>query len=185
MNKLLTIILMIWTCAATAKCADRYYYYQAKPLPLAIKNWQILRDNEILDSREMKDFVKMAMECQRTESSDGKRYHFVAYFNYIMDTREWRKLKSPLYREITVALPRGVVRENRTSKGTYLTFNVEDLQNHRTRTQYSDEYTIEGKTAQIQVFAVRRGIDNMVTPQLIYRLSETLQKYGYRYTEFK
>ena len=106
MKRLLAIgVLACLTTQVQAKCADRYYYYEAKPTVLAIKKWNIYQDLSIQASKELQDIKTLNDICSETK---GFRHNSVAYINYIVDANAWQKIKNPLYKNLTIQFPKGL-----------------------------------------------------------------------------
>lgn len=181
MKTLTALAFAMLASTAYGKCQDRYYYYEAKPLPAKVKNWQILEDNSIQFSREIKDFLNMTATCSPAEGKDA--YHFTAYFNYIVEPNFWKKLSNPLYKNPAIRLPNGVYAQGaNASTMDVVEFNQK---NRKSFTQYRAELSYAGKTSVIYVYVVRKGIDEMYTPMLNVSLSKTYQQNGYYFTEYK
>ena len=181
MKKLLAFgFLALVSGFANAKCADRYYYYESKSLPVNIKNWQILEDRTLESSREMKDFKMMNAQC--SEAAQGESHNFTAYFNYIVDDADWKKIKKPLYKNLSVRLPNGAV-GNATA--TIITIDEHEQLQRKAFKQYSSESVVMGKKSALYFYIVRKNVDQMYTPQINVGFSKALTRDGYFFTEFK
>ncbi|MEN4750765.1 hypothetical protein ABEH28_13460 [Pseudomonas sp. Ps21-P2] len=181
MKTLTALAFTLLASMAYGKCQDRYYYYEAKPLPAKVKNWQIYEDNNIQFSKEIKDFLSMTAAC--SPALDGEAYHFTAYFNYIVEPNLWKKLSNPLYKNMAIRLPNGVYAQGaNASTMDVVEFNQ---QNRKSFTQYRAELSYAGKTSVIYVYLVRKGIDQMYTPLLNVSFSKNYQRDGYYFTEYK
>lgn len=181
MKRILAVSLLAFLSAqAHAKCADRYYYYHAKPLPIKVKSWQIYEDRSLEISKEIKDFQMMNAAC--SEAPQGESHNFTAYFNYIVPADLWAKLDNPLYKNLSIRLPDGAL-GNGTA--TIMTINQHEQEQRQAFKQYSSESTLMGKTSALYVYIVREGVDKMYTPQLNVSYSKPLKLYGYYFTEYK
>jgi hypothetical protein len=181
MKTLTALAFALVATQAHGKCQDRYYYYEAKPIPVKVKNWQMLEDNSIQFSREIKDFLNMTAQCSPAEGKDA--YHFTGYFNYIVEPNFWKKVANPLYKQPAIRLPNGAYAQGANAS----TMDVYE-QNQKDRkhfTQYRAELSYAGNTSVIYVYVVRRGIDQMYTPALNVSFSKAYQRDGYYYTEYK
>ena len=92
---LATALLGLISVQANAKCADRYYYYEAKPTVLQIKKWNIYQDLTLQNSKEIQDIKMLNNICTNTKNY---RHNSVVYINYIVDANSWSKIKNPLYK---------------------------------------------------------------------------------------
>lgn len=181
MRTLTALALCVLASTAYGKCQDRYYYYEGKPLPVKVKNWQILEDNSIQFSSEIKDFLHMTATC--STAIEGEAYHFSAFFNYIVEPNIWKKLSNPLYKNMAIRLPNGVYGQGANASTMDV---VEFNQNNRKSfKQYRAELSYGGKTSVIYVYIVRKGIDQMYTPFLNVSFSKAYQRDGYYFTEYK
>jgi hypothetical protein len=181
MKKLLAFgFLALVSGLVNAKCADRYYYYDSKSLPINIKNWQILEDRTLEASKEIQDFKMMNEQC--SEAVNGESHNFTAYFNYIVNDEDWKKIKKPLYKNLSIRLPNGAV-GNGTA--TIITIDEHEQQQRQAFKQYSSESVALGKKSALYIYIVRKNIDKMYTPQLNVGFSKALTRDGYYFTEFK
>lgn len=175
-----TTLLACIASQVHAGCADRYYYYQAKPTVLKIKDWNVYQDLTLPTSKEIQDFVMMHNACSEPES--GLRHNVSVYFNYIVEPDAWKKIKKPLYPNLTIRIPNGVVAG---SKIDTMTITEREQKDRKAFSAVTTELEDGQSVSAIKVFIVRKGIDQMVTPQYIYSTNKLLQRDGYYFTEYK
>lgn len=181
MKKILAFgLLALVSGLVNAKCADRYYYYESKSLPINIKNWQILEDKALESSKEINDFKMMNAQC--SEALPGESHNFTAYFNYIVDDADWKRIKKPLYKNLSIRLPNGATG---VATPTIITIDEHEQQQRKAFKQYSSESVAQGKKSALYIYIVRKNIDQMYTPKLNVSFSKTLIRDGYYFTEYK
>lgn len=130
--------------------------------------------------KNLKDFLAMNANCSPAISGDS--HNFTGYFNYIVDANAWDKIKKPLYKNLSIRLANGAL-----GNGQAQIITIDEFQQKKRKEfkQYSAENDIAGKTSAIYIFIVRKGIDQMYTPQLNVSFSKPLMRDGYYYTEYK
>ena len=180
MKRLLAIgVLVCMAAQVQAKCADRYYYYEAKPTVLAIKKWNIYQDLSIQASKELQDIKTLNDICSETK---GFRHNSVAYINYIVDANAWQKIKNPLYKNLTIQFPKGLFGDGSMRQ---VDINEMHQKNRKDYFQFQTEYKEGSRVSSVTVYIVRKGIDEMYTPRLHFSKNAYLQRDGYFYTEYK
>lgn len=180
MKRLLAIgALACLTTQIQAKCADRYYYYEAKPTVLAIKKWNIYQDLSIQASKEIQDIIKLNEICTENKNL---RHNSSVYFNYIVDADAWKKIKNPLYSKYTVKFPKGIFGNDSMHQ---ITINEQHQKYRELHFQLETEYVEGTKITSFKFYIVRKGIDKMYTPQIKFAHEKVLQRDGYFYTEYK
>jgi len=176
---LATALLTFMATQVQARCADRYYYYEAKPTVLQIKKWNIYQDLSIQASNEIQDIIKLNKICPHTKNL---RHNSAVYFNYIVDGDAWKKIKNPLYSNYTILFPKGIFADDSTHQ---ITINEQHQKYRELHFQFETEYKEGPNITSVKFYIVRKGIDKMYTPQIRFAHEKVLQRDGYFFTEFK
>ena len=176
---LATALLAIISVQVNARCADRYYYYEAKPTVLAIKKWNIYQDLTLQNSKEIQDIKMLNEICTNTKNF---RHNSAVYINYIVDANSWSKIKNPLYKNFTIQFPNGIFGDGTMRQ---VAINEMHQKNRQYYFQFQTEYKTGSRMSSITVYIVRKGVDEMYTPQLHFSKYDYLKRDGYFYTEFK